>query len=284
MKATNALARPAEKAQSFSAFITAPAMQERINALAASREDGAQFMTAITSAVTTNPDLQRCSHMSILNCALMGLSLKLTPSPQMGQYYMIPFDDKESGPQATFILGYKGYVQLAIRSGQYRKLNVLPVKAGELVRYDPLEEEIQIRLIENDDEREAAPTVGYFAIFETISGYRKTLYWSRAKMEAHAKRYSKGYQSDLDKGASNTFWSKDFDGMAIKTMLRQMISKWGPMSVDLQRGIEADTEGATAEQSFVQAQAELPPAEQQALAGPVATDTDASDSFFRQEG
>lgn len=258
MKATNALAKPEVRAQTFSTFITAPAMQNRINSLVSSREEGANFMTAITSAVTTNPDLQRCSHMSILNCALMGLSLKLTPSPQMGQYYMIPFDDKEHGPQATFILGYKGYVQLAIRSGNYRKLNVLPIKEGELVRYDPMEEEIEVRLIEDDSVRENTPTIGYFAVFECKSGYRKTLYWSRKKMEEHAKRYSKGYQRDLEKGTNNTFWSKDFDAMAVKTMLRQIISKWGPMSVEMQAGYEADQGEPMETVGFVQADTAAP--------------------------
>lgn len=276
--ATNSLVKQ-EKAQTFSAFITTKSVSERINSLVADKREGAQFITAITSAVTANPQLQACAHMSILNCALLGQSLKLSPSPTLGQYYMVPFNDKEQGYQAQFILGYKGYIQLAIRSGYYKKLNVLPIKAGELVRYDPLEEEIQVDLMQDEAEREKAQTVGYFAMFEYHNGFRKTMYWTREKMEAHAKQYSAGYQRDLEKSTAHTFWSKDFDGMACKTMLRQLISKWGIMSVDLQTAIEADTDGdyGALDNSFTGSDTPQP----------VAIQDDAApnaDSFFDQAG
>ncbi len=170
----------------------------------------------------------------------MGESLKLSPSPQLGQYYMVPFNDRERGKVAQFQLGYKGYIQLAIRSGQYKKLNVLAIKEGELEYFDPLNEEIEVKLIEDDDERETTPTIGYYAFFEYTNGFRKAIYWSRKKMEAHAIKYSPGYKRDLEKGSQWTFWSKDFDGMAFKTMLRQLISKWGIMSIELQSAIDAD--------------------------------------------
>lgn len=130
----------------------------------------------------------------------------------------------------------KGYIQLAIRSGQYKKLNVLAIKEGELVKYDPLNEEIVVNLIEDEEARENAPTVGYYASFEYTNGFRKSLYWSKKRMESHALKYSKGYAAK--KGY--TFWEKDFDAMAYKTMLRQLISKWGIMSIDMQRAIEGD--------------------------------------------
>ena len=137
---------------------------------------------------------------------------------------------------AQFQLGYKGYIQLAIRSGQYKKLNVLAIKEGELVRFDPLNEEIEVHLIEDEEERENTPTIGYYAVFEYTNGFRKAMYWSRAKMENHALKYSKGYQAK--KGF--TFWERDFDAMAYKTMLRQLISKWGIMSIDLVSAMDAD--------------------------------------------
>ncbi len=133
----------------------------------------------------------------------------------------------------------KGYIQLAIRSGQYRKLNVLEIKEGELIRFSPLEEDLEVRLIQDEGEREAAPTVGYYAMFEYINGFRKAIYWSREQMEAHAFRYSKSYQKKNGK----SFWEKDFDAMGKKTMLRQLISKWGIMSAELQTALEKD-EGA----------------------------------------
>ena len=152
---------------------------------------------------------------------------------------MVPFNDSKRGCKvAQFQIGYKGYIQLAIRSGQYKKLNVLAIKEGELVNYNPLDEDIEVRLIENEEEREKAETIGYYAMFEYLNGFKKTLYWSKAKMEAHALKYSMGYRAK--KGY--TFWEKDFDGMAYKTMLRQLISKWGIMSVDLtmQKALESD--------------------------------------------
>lgn len=130
----------------------------------------------------------------------------------------------------------KGYIQLAIRSGQYKKLNVLPIKDGELISFNPLEEEIQVQLIEDEAERENAPTVGYYAMFEYTNGFKKAMYWSRQKMESHAEKYSQGYRAH--KGY--TFWEKDFDAMACKTMLRQLISKWGVMSIEMQKAIESD--------------------------------------------
>ena len=107
---------------------------------------------------------------------------------------------------------------------------------GELVRFDPLNEEIEVNLIQDEEEREAAPTIGYYAMFEYTNGFRKALYWSKAKMENHALKYSKGYQAK--KGF--TFWERDFDAMAYKTMLRQLISKWGVRSIEMQTAIDAD--------------------------------------------
>ena len=112
----------------------------------------------------------------------------------------------------------------------------MAIKEGELINYDPLNEEIDVQLIDDEEKRENATTIGYYAMFEYMNGFRKTLYWSKAKMEAHALKYSKGYAAK--KGY--TFWEKDFDGMAFKTMLRQLISKWGIMSIDMQNALEKD--------------------------------------------
>ena len=220
----------------FTSFMTSGTVKNKINEIIGDEKRGVKFVSSIVSAVNSNPMLKECDNASILSGALLGESLNLSPSPQLGQYYLVPFNDKERGKVATFQMGYKGYVQLAIRSGQYKKLNVLAIKEGELVKYDPLNEEIEVNLIEDEEEREKAPTIGYYAMFEYTNGFRKTLYWSKKKMEAHALQYSKGYQAK--KGY--TFWEKDFDGMAYKTMLRQLISKWGIMSIDLQNAYEGD--------------------------------------------
>lgn len=227
-----------KKATGFTAYLTADAVKEQINKVVGSK-NGTRFISSIVSAVNNNKELQTCSNSSILSAALLGESLNLSPSPQLGQYYLVPFNNKD-GKVAQFQLGYKGYLQLAIRSGQYKKINVLSIKEGELVRYDPLNEEIEVNLIEDEEEREKAPTIGYYAMFEYVNGFKKSMYWSKAKMEAHAIKYSAGYAADKRKGNQYTFWSKDFDGMAYKTMLRQLISKWGIMSIDLVTAIDAD--------------------------------------------
>lgn len=221
------------------AYLTQDAVKNQINNVIGSK-DGQKFISAIVSAVNNNSTLQECTNQSILSGALLGESLKLSPSPQLGQYYLVPFNDKEKGKVAQFQLGYKGYIQLAIRSGQYKKLNVLAIKEGELIRFNPLEEEIEVRLIEDEEEREQAETIGYYAMFEYTNGFKKAMYWSKKKMEAHAIKYSQGYKRDKEKGTAWTFWSKDFDGMAYKTMLRQLISKWGIMSIDMMSAMDAD--------------------------------------------
>lgn len=220
----------------FTSFMTSTVVQKKVNDILGDEKSGKRFISAIVSAVNNNPQLKECDNASILSGALLGESLNLSPSPQLGNYYLVPFKDKDRGQVATFQLGYKGYIQLAIRSGQYKKLNVLAIKDGELIKYDPLNEEIEVNLIEDEEKREKAKTIGYYAMFEYVNGFKKAMYWSKAKMEAHALQYSKGYQAK--KGY--TFWEKDFDAMAFKTMLRQLISKWGIMSVDMQQAYEND--------------------------------------------
>ena len=233
MAMQNQLSNQSKKA-TFSSFMTSPMVVNKVNSMVGGK-DGQRFITAIISAVSNNAALQECESNSILSAAMLGESLKLSPSPQLGQYYMVPFNNK-GGKVAQFQLGYKGYVQLAIRSGKYKKLNVLAIKEGELIRYDPLNEEIEVKLIDDELLREQSNTIGYYAMFEYLDGFRKTMYWSKEKMEAHALKYSKGYQAK--KGY--TFWEKDFDGMAYKTMLRQLISKWGSMSIEFQTAFEKD--------------------------------------------
>lgn len=222
---------------SFSVAINTSSFQKAINNTLRDPERSRRFTASIISAVSTNPALQECDPGTIVTAALLGESLNLSPSPQLGQYYLVPFNDtKRQCKVAQFQLGYKGYIQLAIRSGQYKKLNVLAIKEGELIRFDPLNEEIEVCLIEDEETREKAATIGYYAMFEYANGFRKALYWSKSKMERHALQYSKGYKAK--KGY--TFWEKDFDAMAYKTMLRQLISKWGIMSIEMQEAFTKD--------------------------------------------
>lgn len=255
MAVQNSLARQ-DQSMKLSVYLQNDAVKKQINQVVGGK-NGTRFISSIVSAVQSTPALQECTSPSIVNAALLGEALNLSPSPQLGQFYMVPFDNKKKGcKEAQFQLGYKGYIQLAIRSGYYKKLNVLAIKEGELVRYDPLDEEVEVNLIDDDILREEAPAMGYFAMFEYENGFRKTLYWSKKKMLAHAEKYSfafyknggakslelleQGKIPEKDMWKYSSFWFKDFDGMALKTMLRQLISKWGIMSIDLQNAIDKD--------------------------------------------
>lgn len=249
MSVSNSLVK---KEQTFSSFMTSDEVKKKVSSLI---KDDSRFISAIVSAVSANPVLAECEYHTILSAALLGEGLKLSPSPQLGQYYMVPYNNKKTGKkEAQFQIGYHGYIQLAIRSGYYKKLNVLAIKKGELIKFDPMNEEIFVKLIEDDIERENAETIGYYAMFEYQNGFRKALYWSKAKMLVHADKYSMAFNLDAfkkiqegkikqeDMWKYSSYWYKDFDGMSLKTMIRQIISKWGIMSIELQRAIEADLE------------------------------------------
>lgn len=255
MAVQNSLVRQ-DQSMKLSVYLQNDAVKKQINQVVGEK-NGTRFISSIVSAVQSTPALQECTSPSIVNAALLGEALNLSPSPQLGQFYMVPFDNKKKGcKEAQFQLGYKGYIQLAKRSGVYKKINVLSIKAGELISYNPLEEELEINLIEDDYVRENTPTIGYYAMFEEVNGYRHSIYWSKQRMLAHAEKYSfafyknggakslelleEGKIPEKDMWKYSSFWFKDFDAMAHKTMLRQLISKWGTMSIDLQNAIDKD--------------------------------------------
>lgn len=260
MAVNNSLATSNQKPK-FSVVLQSDSIQKLINNTLGEPKKAQRFITAISSAVATNPALQECDSFSIINSALLGETLNLSPSPQLGQYYMVPYNDKKKGKVATFQLGYKGYIQLAIRSGQYRSINVIDVKEGELLKYDRLSETVELSFVDDEDERAKLPTIGYCAMFELVNGFRKVIYWTYSKMLNHADKYSQAFSKEAKGGKYpkvsyedykarkveesdlwlySSFWYKDFDGMAFKTMLRQLISKWGIMSIELQMAFEND--------------------------------------------
>lgn len=244
----------------FATFCANPAVKQNI-ASVVGEKNAQTFIASVVSAVQANKSLAECTNSSIFSAALLGESLKLSPSPQLGQYFLVPYKNKSGVTEAQFQLGSKGYRQLAIRSGQYRKIVASVVKKGELKSFNPITEEYVFEPILDMELRESLPVVGYYASFELVNGFQKEIYWSKEKMLAHADRYSsafslnaKGgrypkvsYQDYLDgkypakdEWLYSSFWYKDFDGMAEKTMLRQLISKWGVMSIDLQRAFTSD--------------------------------------------
>ena len=199
------------------------------------------FFPAIISAVQATPALKECTCSSIVSGGVMGAALQLPPSPQLGYYHLVPYKTKKNIggrwvdlKEAQFILGYKGYIQLAIRSGMYKNIVCNEIKEGE-IDYNPITEEINLHPIKDPAAREKARTVGYYAAFELLSGFRKQMFMSVEAMRSHAKEYSSAYRYDLTSGKRSSPWTTNFDSMAKKTMIRMLLSKWGIMSVEMQQ-------------------------------------------------
>lgn len=232
----------------FSVAIQTDAYKKLINNTLGDPKRANKFIASISSAVATNPQLQKCDAGSILSGALLGEALNLSPSPQLGQFFLVPYDKKQKingewvvvESNAQFQLGYKGYIQLAIRSGQYKDIDVIEVREGEYLGRDKATGKHQFEFIEDEVERENKPIIGYMAYFEYLNGFYKNIYWSKEKMKKHALEYSQAYASDVRNGTTYSYWSKDFNGMAFKTMIRQLISKWGVMSIEMQEAITKD--------------------------------------------
>ena len=292
----------------FSTVINSVPYQKMISQALKDRNTANRFISSIVSAVATTPTLQTCTPKTIVSAALLGEALKLSPSPQLGQFYLVPFKQKEKRDKngrvvaeactnATFVLGYKGYIQLATRSGEYKHINAMPIKEGELVDYNPFDDEITLQYTDNEELRATLPTIGYYAMFEYHNGFKKVMYWSKDKMIAHAAAYSPAFSAEglkaLESGKVpqnelwkySSFWYKDFDNMACKTMLRQLISKWGLMSIEMQKAFDADggVIGDNGEISFSDSEREKeepqPQQPENIIDAEVVTEPEAEESF-----
>lgn len=237
----------------FSVVIHSDGIKNLINKTLGDEKKAQRFVASICSAVATNTQLQECDPQSVISGALLGEALNLSPSPQLGQYYLVPYKNGKTGKtDAQFQMGWHGYYQLAIRSGQYKDLDVIEIKEGEYKGRDKLTGKQTFEFIEDESERMSKETVGYLGYFELINGYRKQIYMSKQEMEKHADTYSKAFSlaeyEKLKKGLIpekdmwkySSYWYKDFDGMAFKTILRRLISKYGVMSIEMQDAFVKD--------------------------------------------
>ena len=221
-----------EKKLGIAGFLAQEAVKQNVESVVGAK-DSQRFISSVVSAVQTNPALAECTNASILSAALLGHSLNLPQSPQIGMFYLVPFKNK-NGTEATFQLSYRGMLQLAMRSGQYKAINVTDIREGEIASYNPIEDAYEFTPETDINKRLELPVVGYYAYFEMINGFKKGIYWSKEQIDAHAKKYSATYRKGFG------LWSTDFDAMAKKTMLRQLISKWGIMSVEMERAYVGD--------------------------------------------
>lgn len=254
-KAT-ATAAPAAKAsqtvnQLMNSILDGEGMRKRFNDLLGKRAP--QFISSIVSMVNADKTMQMAfyeSPMTVIQAALKAATFDLPIDQNLGYAYIVPFknykkDTGKSVHEATFILGWKGMHQLALRTGAYKTINVIDVREGELESYNRLTEEVKINFIEDEEERESKPVIGYLGYYRLVNGAEKTIYMSIKQIEAHEQKFRKG--QNMGKG-----WREDFDAMARKTVYRKLIGKWGVMSIDYRTVGEgqqiADALAADAEQ------------------------------------
>lgn len=192
-------------------------------------QDGTpQFMASVLTLANSNKLLGECDPIKLYNCCLMAAALKLPFNQNLGQAYIVPFKGE---PQLQ--IGWKGFIQLAQRSGQFKRINCSDVREGEIVKRDRLTGEIEFDWLD-DAERENKPAIGYVAYFELLNGYQQTLYMSKAEVEAHAKKYSQTYKQGFG------VWKDNFDAMARKTLIKRILNQFAPLSVDMAKAMEYD--------------------------------------------
>ena len=215
----------------FSVAIQSEGYKQLINNTLGDPKVAQRFIANISSVVSNNYQLQKCDPASILSAGFQAESLNLPLNQSLGYAYVVPYGDK-----AQFQLGYKGFVQLAIRSGQYLDIDVFTIKDGEYKGRDKNTGRPIFEFIEDDEVAETKEVIGYMATFTLLNGFNKQLYWSKEKATKHAKQYSKSFGN----GSKTDLWTNAFDLMAMKTVLKQLLSKYGLLSVELQQAFEAD--------------------------------------------
>lgn len=246
--------------KTFSKYLSQEKVQQSLLSTLGNQKAMEKFVSNVLSAVSNNIDLQKCDFSTIVSAGLLSNQLDLPLSPSLGLAYISPFNDKKNKRVvATFIIGYRGYIQLAARSGYYKKIVVSPIKDGELVKANPIEEEYIFSPIQDLNERDKANTIGYYAMFIDNNGYEKKIYWTKEKMLSFADKYVKPFSLNGDKKRKSykdyiegkipstelylysSQWYSNFDDMANKTMIRQLIPKWGVMSIEMQKAYDIDT-------------------------------------------
>lgn len=188
-----------------------------------------QFLTSVLTLANSNKLLAECDPVKLYNCCLMAAAVKLPFNQNLGQAYIVPFKGE---PQLQ--IGWKGFVQLAQRSGLYKTISCTDVRDGEIDEYDRLSGDIIFDWMQDEDERAKKPIIGYVAYFKLLNGYEQTFYMSMKELEKHAKRYSQTYAKGFG------VWKDNFDAMAKKTVIKLMLSKFGPLSVDMQKALDFD--------------------------------------------
>lgn len=221
----------------FKKLMSQPAMKKKFNDILHEKSDA--FMGSLLTLVGGDDYLSKAEPMTIIASALKAATMDLPIDKNLGYAYIVPFNRKEkvgkdwvTHNEAQFILGYKGYIQLAQRSRQYKALNAIEIYEGQLIEWNPLTEEFQFDYNAKQSDR----VIGYVGFFELLNGFKKTVYWTKQEVEAHRIKHAKGFDKTKLTGA----WKENYDAMAIKTVLRNMLAKWGILSVEMQNAVTSD--------------------------------------------
>lgn len=193
-------------------------------------ENAKSFTTSLVSLVANNAALQKCEPLGVMYSAMKAATLNLPLETNLGFAYVIPYTSR-GVTEAQFQIGYKGLVQLCIRSGQFTRINVSDVREGEFISHDILTGDMTIRAAAD---RDGLPVVGYVAYFRLVNGFEKSMYWTVRQIQEHAGKYSQTAKRGYG------MWVEEFDSMAKKTVLKLLLSKYAPMSLDLQSAVIAD--------------------------------------------
>lgn len=232
--ANEVVKKPQTGLQKFNAMLENTRTQEYLTNVLGEKKQ--TFVSNMVALVSSNKALSECDPSTIMFSCLKATALGLAIDPSLGLAWVLPYrDNKNNTTVATFQLGAKAYTQLALRTAQYKKINVRDVREGEIVGEDFVSGEMEFKKIEKD--REKAPVVGYVAMFELISGFRKQLYMSNEEIDAHAKRFSQTYRKGYGLWADKDMRPK----MAEKTVLKLLLSKWGVLSVEMEQAIKSDS-------------------------------------------
>ena len=217
----------------FNQMIVHPNTDAYLTSVLAERKG--EFINNLTAVVANDAKLQACEPVTLMYAALKATALRLPLDPNLGQAYIIPYkNNREHTTEAQFQIGWKGFIQLAIRSGQFQALNTTDIREGEMQGYDLMTGEVSVKAI---PERENKPVVGYLAYFKLTNGFAKSLYMSAEEIEQHATRYSQSYRG---KYKDSSLWATDKDAMAKKTVLKLLLNRFAPLSVDMQKAVQAD--------------------------------------------
>ena len=222
--------------KNFNLVITAPNTQNYLLQVLGAKKQ--EFVNNVTALVANDMALQECEPLSIMYSAIKATALDLPLDKNLGFAYVIPYDNKKKGvKEAQFQMGYKGFVQLAIRSGQFKTINVTEVRKGEIIDTDLLTGEVKLQRLPN---REMLSVIGYIAYFRLTNGFEKTLFMSVDDMNIHAMQYSQTFKSSNKYVKENSKWTTDFDAMAKKTVLKLLLNRYAPLSVEMRSAITAD--------------------------------------------